>query len=481
MLEPKFITSLHQKKNDTVIIFISSEENIPKKLKSYHLTTPEKLSESFEGKYKQILTFYQSQRLVVLVGLGDEENSDIESKQSLYAYLENFLHKLNLTSRIYITPSGQTENNILDICYSLYDFDIYKTTTLKKTKKSKKGGSKKTRKLDKKNKISFLISKKDKKLKNIPKLLNAINLVRNLGNEPGNILHPPEYIKRIIAQGKKSGFQVRVMSDKKLKQLGMNSLLSVSSGSKYPGYLVELTLRGKRKGPLTCLVGKGITFDTGGMSLKSSKGMDDMKTDMLGSATVLGTIDYLAQIKSPKNVMGLMAIAENMIGPDATRPGDIVTAYNGKTIEIMNTDAEGRLVLADALGYCEKKYQPKEIIDLATLTGQQEAISCSLFSSIMGNQKELNQKLIRSGEKVEERLLEFTIYPEFKRHTESDIADVKNSDFKCKADMIQAGAFLSNFVSDKVAWAHIDIAGPARRKTDTTGHGVRILVEYLTS
>ena len=305
-------------------------------------------------------------------------------------------------------------------------------------------------------------------------------------------------------RGKQSGFKVKVFDEKKLRKMGMNTLLSVSDGSKYPGYLVEITLpksikskkvikirknnkkgggkkslkNNKSKKDKYVLVGKGITFDSGGISLKGPNNMGEMKTDMLGSATVLGIMDYLAQIKSNKNVIGLLAIAENMPSKDATRPGDVVTSYSGKTVEILNTDAEGRLVLSDSLTYAQE-IGGNKIIDLATLTGQQESVSCSLFGSVMSNNKEFSDKLIEVGDIVNERLSELPLYQEFKDQTKSDIADVKNDEFGCRASTIHGGAFLWNFIEDKTDWCHLDIAGPSRAKDNTTGFGVRLITSYL--
>ena len=309
---------------------------------------------------------------------------------------------------------------------------------------------------------------------------SSISLVKDLGNEPANVLNPDTYVKRIKERGRESKFKVKVYNNRKLKKLGLHTLLSVSAGSQWGGYLVEISLPGKKnKGPKICLVGKGITFDSGGISLKSSKNMGEMKTDMLGSATVLGIMDYLGQTKSDKNVVGYLAIAENMPDSKATRPGDVVKSYSGQTVEILNTDAEGRLVLADALSYCQKKDKPDIVIDLATLTGQQEAVSCGLFTSIMSNDKELEKKVIASGDMVNEKLVSFPIYPDFKKQTKSEIADIKNDEFGCRASMIHAGAFLSNFIEDGIKWCHLDIAGPARDKNKTTGIGVRMLSHLI--
>ena len=174
-----------------------------------------------------------------------------------------------------------------------------------------------------------------------------------------------------------------------------------------------------------------------------------------------------------------MAIAENMPGSNATRPGDIVKSYSGKTIEILDTDAEGRLA-ADALAYAEKTHKPKSIIDFATLTGQQDSVSCALFASLMGTDKTLNKELLEMSEQTNEKLVEFPLYQEYIDHTKSDIADVKNYEFGCNSGMIHAGAFLSNFIDkNKVKWAHLDIAGPARMEGKPSSYGVRLVSEFI--
>ena len=502
-----FISKLKLSGTQIVVILSFAESKLKNKLKKHRISCPPNLLDDFQGKLKQMVSFYHKNTLVILSGLGDKEEFQKENMDLVFNNLKKFISNLKSDkSKIYILPEediGKKELNILDqvifqIDRTNYEFDKYQNNFLesKKLEKSSNKISKKNKKnvslkskSKKKNNSSipdkskyhiYLEAKTVKRVSNHSHMFNSLNLVRDLGNEPANILHPLEYVNRVKARGKQSGFKVKVLDSKNLKKLGLNSLLSVSAGSKWDGYLVEITLpKTKKKGKKVCLVGKGITFDTGGISLKGPKKMYEMKTDMLGSATVLGIMDYLAQVKSNLNVVGYLAIAENMPDANATRPGDVVTAYNGKTIEIMDTDAEGRLVLADALVYAQKHQNPDLMIDFATLTGQQESISCSLFSSLMTFDKDLEKNLLETGDSVMEKLVAFPIYPEYVKHTESEVADVKNSEFKCRADMIQAGAFLSNFVEKGRCWAHLDIAGPARYQGEISGVGVRLIVDYL--
>ena len=504
---PAFNFLTRELQNEAIKIILSTEEtNLKKRLSKLKIKVPSQVLDDFTGKLKQVVSFYDRESLVILVGLGPKIEITKEKLDHLFSYLRKFIGNLKIDrTKQFVLPQDVTtskevkllEELVFQIVKINYSFDKYKSnlgeneTQNQKKKNSKKNKVSKSSKKTKKE--TQLVSKKEKgnfsiyvaqdfhkNMEHFCQMAHSLELVRDLGNEPANILHPLEYVNRVKARGKKSGFQVKVFDAKQLKKLGLNSLLSVSSGSKWDGYLVEIKLpKSNKKGKKVCLVGKGITFDSGGISLKGPKNMAEMKTDMLGSATVLGVMDYLAQAKSKLNVVGYLAIAENMPDANATRPGDVVKAYNGKTIEILDTDAEGRLVLADALVYAQKHQKPEIMINYATLTGQQSSISCSLFSSLMTFDKELEKHLLDSGEQVHEKLVSFPIYQEFVEHTESDVADVKNSEFKCRADMIQAGAFLSNFVEDEVKWAHIDIAGPARYQNQISGVGVRLTVHYL--
>ena len=302
---------------------------------------------------------------------------------------------------------------------------------------------------------------------------------RDLVSEPGNILHPDEYAKRISSL-KKEGLKINIYDDKKLKKLGMYALLGVGQGSIRGSYLVTIEWNGaKNNSKPLAFVGKGVCFDTGGYSLKPARFMEDMTYDMAGSATVVGLMKNLALRKAKVNAVGVVGLVENMVSGNAQRPGDIVKSYSGKTIEIMDTDAEGRLILADALTYAQE-FNPSKIVDLATLTGSQERLSCGLFTSIFGNNTKFNEKLIEMGDKTNEKLVELPVYRRFIDDTKSDIADVKNSDFKCKTGAIYGAAFLWNFIDeDKFKWAHLDIAGPARKEGNITGVCVRLLSDYI--
>ena len=266
----------------------------------------------------------------------------------------------------------------------------------------------------------------------------------------------------------------------------MGAFLGVSKGSQEPPKFIILEYRGaspKRK-PIA-LVGKGITFDSGGISLKPGAAMEEMKYDMSGAAAVLGVFRALSELKLNENIVGLIPATENLPSGTALKPGDIVKTYSGKTIEIINTDAEGRLVLADALAYAVKNYEPSQIIDLATLTGSVVVALSSHASAIISNDSDLTKKLIDAGENSGERLWELPLWDPFRDQIKSDFADMKNIGGK-GGGAVTAAALLEKFVGD-TPWAHLDIAGTAYLSSSLdyspkgpTGVGVRLLLEYLS-
>ncbi|MDC0151284.1 leucyl aminopeptidase, partial [Candidatus Pelagibacter sp.] len=309
---------------------------------------------------------------------------------------------------------------------------------------------------------------------------------RDLVSEPGNILHPDEYAKRLKSL-KKFGLKINIYDKKKLKKLGMNALLGVGQGSIRGSYLVTVEWNGARNNskPLA-FVGKGVCFDTGGYSLKPAKFMEDMTYDMAGSAVVVGLMKSLALRKAKINAVGVVGLVENMVSGNAQRPGDIVKSYSGKTIEILNTDAEGRLVLADALTFTEKKFKPKFIIDLATLTGAIIVSLGSEYAGLFSNNDKLSKQLLEVGEKVEEKLWRMPLHKNFDKLINSKNADMQNINYVGGAGSTTAAQFLQRFILNKTPWAHLDIAGMAFSKYGgalnsggATGYGVRLLNQLI--
>ncbi len=310
---------------------------------------------------------------------------------------------------------------------------------------------------------------------------------RDLVSEPPNVLSPKEYANRLLKL-RKLGIKVTVYNESQMKKLGMHSLLGVGKGSVNDSFLVTLEWNGNKKNkkaPLS-FVGKGVCFDTGGISLKPAKFMEEMKYDMAGSAVVAGLIQTLAIRKAKVNAVGVVGLVENMPGGNAQRPGDIVKAYNGKTIEVLNTDAEGRLVLADALSFTEAKFKPKFMIDLATLTG---AIIMALgeeYAGLFSNNDDLSNKIFKVGEKVKEKVWRLPLHDNYDKLINSTIADMQNINYSGGAGSITAAQFLQRFVTSKTPWAHLDIAGMAFSKKaanlnpgGATGFGVRLLNQLI--
>jgi leucyl aminopeptidase len=314
-------------------------------------------------------------------------------------------------------------------------------------------------------------------------IAKGVNLARYLGDLPGNIC-TPTYLAQQAKQlaGKHAKLNVDILDEKHMKALGMGSLLSVAAGSDQPAKLIVLEYKGgsKKDAPIA-LVGKGITFDTGGISIKPGPAMDEMKYDMCGAASVLGSFRALVELSLPINVVGIIAASENMPNGSATKPGDIVTSMSGQTIEILNTDAEGRLVLCDALTYTER-FKPKAVVDIATLTGACVIALGNHATGLFSNNNELTKTLLKAGEEANDRAWHMPLWDEYQKQLDSNFADIANIGGR-EAGSITAACFLARFTK-KFAWAHLDIAGTAWRSGSAkgaTGRPVSLLVQYLLS
>ena len=313
----------------------------------------------------------------------------------------------------------------------------------------------------------------------------GMNLARELGNTPPNICTPRHLAEQARALARRyPKLRCRVLDEKQMLALGMHSLLSVTAGAQEPARLIVLDYRGAaREEQPFALVGKGVTFDSGGISLKPPAGMWDMKWDMGGAGVVIGLMRALARRKAPVNVVGLCGLVENMPDGKAQRPGDVVTSMSGQTIEVLNTDAEGRLVLADVLWYAQR-FKPKAIVDLATLTGAIIQTLSEHYAGLFSNNDELAAKLLAAGQAVSERLWRLPMGEEYDRDIKSPIADMKNIGGG-RAGSITAAQFLLRFIKD-VPWAHLDIAGVVWNDKATalapgggTGYGVRLLNRFI--
>lgn len=313
---------------------------------------------------------------------------------------------------------------------------------------------------------------------------DAVNFVRDLVSQPCNVATPAYLADRALELAGRLGITCRVLEREEMERLSMEGILSVAKGSHHaPRFIILEYLAGEPKKRPVVLVGKGVTFDSGGISLKPREGMERMKDDMAGAAAVMGAIRAVAGLRMPVNVVGLIPVAENMPGGGAYRPGDIVRTMSGQTVEIVNTDAEGRMLLCDALHYA-RRYRPATVIDLATLTGACLVALGTVATGVMGNDPTLIRALVASGDATGERLWELPLWEEYGELMKSDIADMKNAG-GAHAGTITAAWFLQRYVG-KTKWAHLDIAGTAWEEKGrpycpkgATGVGVRLLVEYL--
>jgi leucyl aminopeptidase len=316
---------------------------------------------------------------------------------------------------------------------------------------------------------------------------DATNMARNLANEPSNILTPAKFAERASTMGAQVGLDVQILEREEMEQLGMNALLAVSRGSDEPPKLIVLRIKGQEKrrarSPLYAVVGKGVTFDSGGISLKPSEKMEEMKGDMAGGAAVLGTMVALAQIGSRNSVIGLIPAVENLPSGKATKPGDVVKSYLGKTVEIINTDAEGRLILADALAYA-RTLGATHIIDIATLTGACVIALGNVNAGMLGTDQKTIDRLRKNCSITGEKLWQLPLDDEYRKAIRSEIADIKNVGNRT-AGVITAAKFLQEFV-EETPWVHLDIGAvdleregrPFAGKGET-GFGVRTLVQLL--
>jgi leucyl aminopeptidase len=312
----------------------------------------------------------------------------------------------------------------------------------------------------------------------------GVLMARDLVNEPANVLYPEEFARR-AGSLKKMGVAVEVLDPAQMKKLGMNALLGVGQGSQHESRTVIMRWNGGKRGVApVAFIGKGVCFDTGGISIKPAAGMEDMKGDMAGAACVVGLMHALAARKAKLNAVGAIGIVENMPGGRAQRPGDIVTTMSGQTIEIINTDAEGRLVLSDVLHYVNTRFKPKIMIDLATLTGAIIVALGQEYAGLFANDDKLAERLVQAGRETGERVWRMPLGPEYDKMIDSKFADMKNTGGR-HGGAITAAQLLARFV-DKTPWAHLDIAGTGMGSPQTdinrswgSGFGVRLLNELI--
>ena len=348
---------------------------------------------------------------------------------------------------------------------------------------------------DKESALNLLIDGKtgpsleelERTVRKVEIVAGAVNLTREWSHEPPNVINPVTLAERVQILAGEVGLKCTVLDDKQLTELGAGAMVAVGKGSNTPARLIILEHAGTAGGQPVALVGKALTMDTGGYSIKTTEGIVGMKYDKSGGMAVIGALMAAARLGLKTPVVGVIAAAENMISSAAYRPDDILKAMNGKTIEIVSTDAEGRLVLADALTYTERAFKPRALIDIATLTGAVVIALGSVRAGLFSTSNELAETLYQAGERTHERLWRLPLDEDYFEQIKGDDADIKNSGGR-KAGSIIGGLFLKQFVTDETPWAHIDMAGVMGAEKDLPycpkggmGFGVRLFLEYLAT
>ncbi len=431
-----------------------------------------------KGKIGEVTRLVGKKGLVAYVyGMGEKGSMNPESFRISAAAVSKYCIKDKLKSVTFLMPSEgkdsassqATAEGIVLGSYQFYEFksNLEEITTLDSA--TIVGGNKES--IEK----GVIIA-------------NAVCFARDLENRPGNIATPSHLAKHAIEIGKSSTVDVTIYERKKFTKMGMGALAGVASGTEEPPkFIIMEYFNGPKNEKPKILVGKGLTFDSGGISIKPASKMDEMKYDMCGSGVVLGAMKAISQLKPKMNIVGIIPSTENMSGDKAYRPGDILTAYNGKTIEVLNTDAEGRLILADALAYASKHYNPEYILDFATLTGAVVVALGHIASGIMGTDSKLISSIKASSCTTGEKVWEFPLWDEYLEQVKSKIADVKNLGSPGQAGTIAGAAFLKEFVNDDIPWCHFDIAGSAwgdkkiayQNPGSATGEIIRLVLDLL--
>jgi len=416
---------------------------------------------------------------VMLIGAGDEKKLTLHSLRRLSSKAARALNKGGARDVSFYLPELNVKGASLadkvqavaeGVWLGLYNFNKYQT---KKQENIRELGSRRD------------LEDGEAAVARARAIAGGTNFARDLGNEPGNVC-TPEFLGEQALALKHDRLKVTVMDKAAIEKAGFSALLAVNQGSaKEPRFIVLEYQGGAKDAAPVALVGKGLTFDAGGISIKPAAQMDEMKFDMCGAAAVLGIFKAAIEMDLAQNLLGVIASTENLLGAAAYKPGDVITSYKGVTIEVLNTDAEGRIILSDALAYAAEK-KPAEIIDFATLTGACVIALGSQASGLIGTGEKVKKGLKAAGDHTADRVWELPMYDEYQEQINSDIADIKNTGGR-EAGTITAACFLSRFVDD-IPWAHLDIAGTAWNMKGTdispiggTGAGVRLVTQYLLS
>ena len=482
-------------KASSVIIPIINSKDLKltlSKIAKYFGITTSLLERDFKAKPSEIFTFYPVSKNIDRIHLlGVEDNSSFSGLLDAFKHFSiNQKDKLNNDLSICFTFGNYTDSALNDsieaaingLLVGTYDIGMYHTN--KKTKHPLVFSN---------TTVSIFVDKKNKtnqKAAERGQLTAETQLeILSLVNAPSNKKMPIQLANWAKASGKKYGYKVQAFNKSQITKLKLDALLAVNRGSEYaPSFIVmeykpkKVLKKGLRK---IGLVGKGVTFDTGGLSIKGSANMHYMKSDMGGAAAVLGTMELAAKLQLQVHLIGIVPATDNCVDALAIKPGDVINSYSGKTIEVIDTDAEGRLILADGLAYMNKKYKPEIMIDLATLTGSAVRALGYQAGALFTNNEQLAKDLFETGESTGERLWRLPLWDAYKKDIQSDVADVKNFSGRPIAGAISAGKFLEVFTNEHPAWAHLDIAGvafgssPLSVQKSATAFGIRLLTSFL--
>ena len=447
-------------------------------------TSTERLKIDFKAELKESTAFYAADTRIILVGLGEKPTQmDIINvfRNVSFTQKSKFINGLLAIDFIY-SNLEQTPPSVFSavngFLLGIYRIGLYK---------SEANG---VHQLSKEDAVLTIFVKNDVELaqKAANKALMTADTQRrimDLVNAAPNFKTPQYLAEWAVESGKKHGFKTTIFNKKQCEAAGLKALLSVSDGSKHEPRFIIMEYKPKNAVKSVGLVGKGVTFDTGGISIKPSNNMHLMKSDMGGAAAVLGTMELAAKLRLPIHVIGIVPSTENMVDGNATRPGDVIGSYAGKTIEVIDTDAEGRLILADGLAYIKKNFNPDAIIDLATLTGSVVAALGYNAAGLFSNNDTLANSLIQAGDTTGERLWRMPLWEAYFEDMKSDVADISNLSSKPVAGAITAAKFLEFFIDKHPNWAHLDIAAMAMVTSElgsqrtATAYGVRLLTEFL--
>jgi leucyl aminopeptidase len=451
----KFHIQSETKKADALFLLFQKGEKLSAKTKKALGAKVTKQVEArikakdFAGESNQVLTLFSDDKKfkrIILLGRGEKKETYPNKLKAMGGTMASLAKEAKAKSVSILVDDKDLDELAHGFILGSYEFTRYKKVDAKAPKLSE---------------VNF-ISNSKLKTNDLTIYTNASELTRNLINQTAGDLNPKEFAAEAKKVANKYKMKVTILDKKKLKQLGCGGILGVGRGAEIPPYvtIIEYKHKSKSKAPNIAFIGKGVTFDSGGLNLKPTNYIETMKQDMAGAGTVLGVMQAIAAAKLKGHFIGMMICVENAVSDRSIHPGDVLKMYNGKTVEVNNTDAEGRLILADGLAYVEKKYKPKVMLDIATLTGSVSHALGVRITGVMGSDQKLIDKIIKTGVSVHERMWQLPLDADFVKACKGDFTDLKNSTEGIRAGSTMGGAFLKNFV-EKTPWVHFDIGGTA--------------------